>query len=83
MRDHNRENVRGLTSPEFDGVGTSTLRYWRDEYWRPLLAGARVPDQADHPRQAAEMIAMLTREIDERESRGFAGPGRDSSWQTL
>jgi hypothetical protein len=83
MTDHNRENVRGLTSPDFDHVGTSTLRYQRDKYWGPVLAGTRVPDQADHPRQAVEMIAKLAREIDERESRGLAGPERDSSWQTL
>ena len=29
------------------------------------------------------MIAKLTREIDERESIGVAGPERDKSWQTL
>jgi transposase-like protein len=83
MRDHNRENVLGLTAPEFDHVGTSTLRYWRDNYWKPVLAGNRSPDQPDHPRQAREMIAKLAREIDERESRGLAGPERDTSWQTL
>ena len=83
MTDQNRENVLGLTSPEFDHVGTSTLRTGATTTGS-LSSPANGGQASRHdPREAREMIAKLEREIDARESRGLAGPGRDASWQTL
>jgi len=78
--DHEREQVRGLTSPEFERKGTSPLRNWQG-YWKRVLAGTQVPNPGDGAESAPAMIAKLTKEIETREAEGYAGPDRDRSWE--
>ena len=63
------KNVRGLTGPEFDGVGTPDLRvwlrYWRDEEKSEGEAHTRGLTRRDE-------VARLEKEIDARYHAGQA-----------
>lgn len=81
MGDRDREFVRGLTLPRFDGVGTSTLRAWL-RYWEAVRDGRQPPNPGDTRSMAPEHVGMIRSEIEMRERDGFAGPGRDRSWRS-
>ena len=85
MKTPYRPNVRGLTSRDFDHVGTPDLRKWT-EYWEGVRAGARTLTQGsnDTVAMAAGEIAKLTSEISAREAEGMpvrmhTGNGRRES----
>jgi hypothetical protein len=72
-----RARVRGLTSPEFEHVGTPDLRYWL-KWWS---APERTPSGADEDGRDAHIEQeKLRREIEARERLGVAGPKRSGSW---
>lgn len=59
---------RGLTHPDFDGVSSSTLRYWLDWWSDPQrsLAGAE-----EAGRDPATEAARVRAELEEREAAGL------------
>ena len=72
-----RPRVEGLTSKEFDRVGTPDLRYWL-KWWS---APERSPDGAEEAgRKPVEQIEMIKREIEAREKVGVAGRERHRAW---
>jgi hypothetical protein len=81
VRDQDRDSVRGLTTRDFDHIGTSTLRHWLS-YWRGVEAGTQrlTPGSADTVDAAPAEIAKLEREIEAREADGYAGPNRHRRW---
>jgi hypothetical protein len=82
MGDLDREFVRGLTDPRFDGVGTSTLRSWL-RYWQAVRDGRQPPNPGDTRSMAAARTRMISSEIDARETKRVAGPDRDKSWRAI
>lgn len=76
-RTPHRERVRGLTSSDFDHVGTPDLRYWLKWWSAPERAPEGVEEAGRDPRAEQEKIG---REIEARERLGVAGPDRDRSW---
>ena len=82
MKTPYRPNVRGLTSRDFDHVGTPDLRKWT-EYWEGVRAGTRTLTQGsnDTVAMAAGEIAKLTSEISAREAEGYAGPNAYRKWE--
>jgi hypothetical protein len=58
-------NVRGVTSPEYDGVGTDALRAWL-RYWEGVAAGAVKRNAPDEGLDAADEALRLRLEIDAR-----------------
>ena len=81
MSDQEREFVRGLTLPRFDGIGTSTLRAWL-RYWQAVSDGRQEPNAGNTRSMAPAHIRMIRSEIEMRERRGFAGPDRSKSWRS-
>ena len=72
-----RPRVKGLTSPEYDGVGTPDLRYWL-KWWS---APERSPEgYEERGRDPHEEQRRLKAEIAARERYGVAGPDRDRGW---
>jgi hypothetical protein len=80
MGDLDREFVRGLTLPRFDGVGTSPLRAWL-RYWQAVRDRRQPPNPGDTRSMAPGHIRMIGSEIEMRERNGFAGPDRNKSWR--
>jgi hypothetical protein len=72
-----RPRVRGLTSPEFDYVGTPDLRYWL-KWWRD--PERKRDGQEEAGRDPRVESRKLEQEIEARERIGVAGHGRDSAW---
>jgi hypothetical protein len=73
-----RERVRGLTSPEYDHVGTPDLRFWLEWWSKPERTPSGLEEAGRDP--LAEQ-AKLRREIEAREQLGVAGPARDRGWE--
>jgi hypothetical protein len=72
-----RPRVKGLTSSEYDHVGTPDLRYWL-KWWS---APERSPDGVEEAgRDPVDEQQKLKREIAAREKFGVAGRDRDSGW---
>jgi hypothetical protein len=61
-------NAKGLTSPEFDGVTSSTLRYWLWWWSRPERRATGVDERERDP---AEQAAMIRAELEAREAAGL------------
>jgi len=64
-------NAFGVTSREYDHVGTPDLRNWL-AYWQGVEAGTRhvTPDSEDTIEMASSEIGKLTAELQAREHRG-------------
>jgi hypothetical protein len=69
MGDLDREFVRGLTLPGFDGVGTLTLRAWLG-YWEAVRDGRQPPKPGEIRSMAPKQIRMIRSEIEMRERDG-------------
>lgn len=63
--DHNRANVWGETSSEYDHYGTLTLRAWL-RYWKAVRNGRQAPNPGDTVAEAAHEVGKLSREIRKR-----------------
>jgi hypothetical protein len=68
--------VRGLTSAEFEHVGTPDLRYF--EKW--LSTPGRAEELAEKGRSARAELRRIRAEIKAREQAGYAGPHRDRNY---
>ena len=72
-----RPRVTGLTTPDFDSVGTPDLRYWLKWWSDP----ARSPEGHEEAgRSPATEQRKISAELRAREEAGLAGPDRDSAW---
>jgi hypothetical protein len=60
------KNVRGVTSPEYDGVGTDALGAWL-RYWEGVAAGTVKRNARDEGLDAADEARRLRLELDARE----------------
>jgi hypothetical protein len=60
------KNVGGVTSPEYDGVGTPTLRAWL-RYWEGVAAGTVKRNARDKNLDAEDEAQRLRRELSARE----------------
>jgi hypothetical protein len=58
-------NVRGVTSPEYDGVGTDALHAWL-RYWEGVAAGTVKRNARDEGLDAVDEVRRLRLEIDAR-----------------
>jgi len=56
------KNVRGITSTQFDGAGTSDLKAWV-RYWVAVRDGRRQPNTGDGAMDPAREIEMLEAEL--------------------
>lgn len=72
-----RPLIRGLTSPEFDHVGTPDIRYWL-RWWAAPERSADGPDEKGRDPVAEQR--KLRAEIEAREQLGVAGPYRSRAW---
>jgi hypothetical protein len=72
-----RPRVRGLTSPDFEGVGTPDLRYWLKWWSDPDRDPKGYEERGRDPLTEQRKIKD---ELNERERRGYAGPNRDQAW---
>jgi hypothetical protein len=72
-----RPRVNGLTSPEFDGVGTPDLRYWLTWWSAPERSRGGVEEKGRDPKEEQQ---RLVKELAARERLGVAGPERDRAW---
>ena len=61
-------NAKGFTSPEFDGVISSTLRYWLWWWSSPERSPGGVEEKGRDPREQATMIRA---ELEAREAAGL------------
>jgi hypothetical protein len=61
-------NTKGWTDPEFDGVTSSTLRYWLWWWSSPERSPNGVEEKGRDPQQQA---AIVRAELEEREDRGL------------
>jgi len=51
-----KPNVRGLTSPDFDGVGAATLRYWLKWWCDPARSSNGQEEAGRDPIVEAEKV---------------------------
>jgi hypothetical protein len=72
-----RPRVRGLTTPDFEGVGTPDLRYWLKWWSDPARDPSGYEERGRDP--LAEQLKIKA-ELRERERQGYAGPNRDQAW---
>jgi hypothetical protein len=75
-----RPLVYGLTSKEFDHIGTRDLEKSWLPYWEAVRDGKRLPNRGDSLEEAATQAATIRREIDARHAEGYAGPNRHRTW---
>ena len=74
-----RPSVKGLTTSDFDNIGTADLRYWL-KWWRDL---ARTPEGYEEDgRDPRSEQRKIKAELDAREAAGLAGPQRGAQWPT-
>jgi hypothetical protein len=58
-------DVRGITSPQFDGAGTADIKAWL-RYWVAVRDGHRAPNSGDESMDPPTEIAMLEAELEAR-----------------
>jgi transposase-like protein len=61
-------NSKGLTNSEFDGVNSSTLRYWHQWWQKPERSSEGAEEQGRDPRAEAAIVRV---ELEAREAAGL------------
>jgi hypothetical protein len=61
-------NTRGFTNSEFDGVTSSTLRYWLWWWSRPERSATGADEKGREP---ADQVAMIRAELEARQAAGL------------